>query len=55
MYGWLLLELANKGEYFNQLKAHNHLFWPTFYDLRVTFGYIGESPEIFMLKYTQEV
>ena len=37
----------------NLLKAHNHLFWPiflstTFYDLKVTFGYIGESPENFM-------
>ena len=27
----------------------------TFYDLKVTFGYIGESPENFMSKYTQEV
>ena len=39
------------------LKAH--LFWPiflaTFYDLKVTFGYIGESPENFMSKYIQEV
>ena len=26
-----------------------------FYDLKVTFGYIGESPENFMPKYTQEV
>ena len=25
----------------------------TFYDLKVTFGYIGESPENFMSKYTQ--
>ena len=25
------------------------------YDLKVTFGYIGESPENFMSKYTQEV
>ena len=42
------------------LNAHNHIFWPiflsaTFYDLKVTFGYIGESPENFMSKYTQEV
>ena len=39
------------------LKAHNHLFWPiflstTFYDLKVIFWYIGESPENFMSKYT---
>ena len=27
----------------------------TFYDLKVTFGYIGESPENFMSKYTQAV
>ena len=27
----------------------------TFYDFKVTFGYIGESPEKFMSKYTQEV
>ena len=27
----------------------------TLYDLKVTFGYIGESPENFMSKYTQEV
>ena len=27
----------------------------TFYGLKVTFGYIGESPENFMSKYTQEV
>ena len=27
----------------------------TFYDLKVKFGYIGESPETFMSKYTQEV
>ena len=43
----------------NGLKAHNHLFWPflstTFYDLKVIFGYIGQSPENFMSKYTQEV
>ena len=41
-----------------KLKAHNHLFWPistTFYDLKITFGYIGESPENFMSKYAQEV
>ena len=36
--------------------AHNHLFWPnfnvytTFYDLKIIFGYIGESPENFMSK-----
>ena len=35
------------------LNAHNHLFWPN--DLKVTFGYIGESPENFMSKYMQEV
>ena len=27
----------------------------SFYDLKVTFGYIGESPENSMSKYTQEV
>ena len=27
----------------------------TSYELKVTFGYIGESPEYFMRKYTQEV
>ena len=27
----------------------------TVYDLKVIFGYIGESPETFMSKYTQEV
>ena len=27
----------------------------TGYDLKVIFGYIGESPENFMSKYTQEV
>ena len=27
----------------------------TFYNLKVTCGYIGESPENFMSKYTQEV
>ena len=27
----------------------------TFYDLKVTFGYIGERPDNFMSKYTQEV
>ena len=37
------------------LKAHNHLFCTTFYDLKVTFGYIGESPENFISKYTKEV
>ena len=26
-----------------------------FYDLKVAFGYIGESPENFMSKYAQEV
>ena len=30
-------------------------FVTTFYDLKVTFGYIGESAENFMSKYTQEV
>ena len=36
--------------------AHNHLLWPnfnvytTFYDLKIIFGYIGESPENFMYK-----
>ena len=39
------------------MKAHNHLFLAkflstTFYDLKVTFGYIGENPENFMPKYT---
>ena len=37
------------------VKAHNHLFWPIFYDLKVTFGCIGESPETFMSKYTQKI
>ena len=26
-----------------------------FFDLKVTFGYIGESPENFMSKYVQEL
>ena len=26
----------------------------TFYDLKVTFGYLEESPENFMSKYTQD-
>ena len=29
--------------------------YTTFYYLKVTFGYIGESPENFMSKYTHEV
>ena len=41
-------------------EAHNRLFWPIFLsttldDLKVKFGYIGESHENFMSKYTQEV
>ena len=50
------LEELKVTKLFQILKAHNHLFWPiTFYDLKVTFGYIGESPENFKSKYTQEV
>ena len=42
------------------LKAHKppilaNFLSTTFYDLKLTFGYIGESPENFMSKYTQEV
>ena len=45
---------------YTTLKAYNQLFRPiflstTFYDLKVKFGHMGESPENFMSKYTQEV
>ena len=44
----------------HKLKAHNqpilaNFLSTTFYDLKVTLGYIGESHESFMSKYTQEV
>ena len=39
----------------NSYKRKREFLSTTFYDLKVTLGYIGESPETFMSKYAHEV
>ena len=50
---------SSPGPYVSRRKQRNVILAiflsTTFYDLKVTFEYIGESPENFMSKYTHEL